>query len=275
MTALQREKKHTLTLEQTLELKALSANLKSTFAEENFFSNPVELPPNVLDHPVMQNFIQRIQHEKNNTIVESIINHEMLASRVEDWSMRKTEVDDELSVAAQAILSELSHGVNTRLDEFFSQSDTLNFDRETLTAELIAVISDIEQTVATSEELTDTEAQALLASCVVQRELITDIVNNAENIFNNTAANGRTNGFFKKLGRYIGSVVVSAAAGAVVGGIIGAVVTIGQAGAGAVNGAAIGAAAGAVIGIYQATQNKCADSWDFQSRVPFVHWVDC
>ncbi|MCZ8215631.1 MAG: hypothetical protein O9262_05285 [Cyclobacteriaceae bacterium] len=57
-------KKHVLTLEQTLELKALSANLKSTFAQENFFSKPVELPPNVLDHPVMQNFTQRIQHEK-------------------------------------------------------------------------------------------------------------------------------------------------------------------------------------------------------------------
>ncbi|NBW39091.1 MAG: hypothetical protein EBR30_29555, partial [Cytophagia bacterium] len=114
-----REKKHTLTLEQTLELKALSANLKLTFAEENFFSKPVELPPNVLDHPVMKNFTQRIQHEKNKTIVESIINHEMLTSHGEDWAMRKTETEDELSIAAQAILSELSHGVNSRLDEFF------------------------------------------------------------------------------------------------------------------------------------------------------------
>ncbi|MCZ8215632.1 MAG: hypothetical protein O9262_05290, partial [Cyclobacteriaceae bacterium] len=182
--------------------------------------------------------------KKNNTIVESITTHEMFDGRVEDWSMRKTDVNDELSVVAQAILSALSHDVKSRVDEFFSQSDTLNFDRETLTAELIAVISDIEQTVATSEELTDTEAQALLASCVIQRELITDIVNNAENIFNNTASNGRTKGFFKKLGRYIGSVVVSAAAGAVVGGIIGAVVTFGQGGIGAGAGAGIGAAAG-------------------------------
>jgi hypothetical protein len=123
-------KKHALTLEQKLELKALSANLKSTFAEENFFSKPVELPPNVLDHPVMQNFTQRIQHEKNNTIVESITTHEMFDGRVEDWSMRKTEVNDELSVVAQAILSALSNGVNSRLDEVFSQSDTLNFDRK-------------------------------------------------------------------------------------------------------------------------------------------------
>ncbi|NBW38884.1 MAG: hypothetical protein EBR30_28485 [Cytophagia bacterium] len=104
----------------------------------------------VLDHPVMQNFTQRIQHEKNNTIVESITTHKMFDGRIEDWSMRKADVDNELSVAAQAILTALSHGVNSRLDEFFSQSDTLNFDRETLTAELIAVISDIEQTVATS-----------------------------------------------------------------------------------------------------------------------------
>ncbi|NBP68107.1 MAG: hypothetical protein EBU52_05135 [Cytophagia bacterium] len=143
-------KKHVLTLEQTLELKALSTNLKPTFAEEKFFSKPAELPPHVLDHPVMQNFTQRIQHEKNNTIVESITTHKMFDGRIEDWSMRKADVDNELSVAAQAILTALSHGVNSRLDEFFSQSDTLNFDRETLTAELIAVISDIEQTVATS-----------------------------------------------------------------------------------------------------------------------------
>lgn len=270
-----------LTAQQKHELNQLSSKLLKSMNQTDFFKPNRNEVGNPLLHPTVSNFISSVSDQENAATIQTILDHPLFAEfNTQGKAIARTKEDEvELSQAAQDVLTNLSNEVNGYLDDFFNSADTVNFNANELAENLMAIVDNAENEVESVSGISNAEVAALLSAFQIQRDLIPSIVENANSIFETTPSGGRTKGFFKKLGRYIGSVVVSMAAGAVIGGIIGGIVGAtredSDVNLSALIGAGIGAAVGGAVGIYQATKDRCATTWDLKKTFPLIDYVPC